>query len=92
VQIWSFKEADAANAKLSAMRSQYLNVSEPPDSAEPLGEGAFVAERSGIRNLVFALDDPAYVGAVSCSEQVCSSDEKLVKLATETQRSLAEGK
>ena len=89
LQVWSFDKADGAKAKLSAMKSQYLNVSETPDSAKGLGDPAFVAERSGIRNLVFTVDETAYVAAVSCSREVCPSDKELVQLATAAQKELA---
>jgi hypothetical protein len=89
LQVWSFDKADGAGAKLSTMKSQYLNVSKAPDSAKGLGDAAFVAERSGIRNLVFAVDEPACVAAVSCSKEVCSSDKELVQLATAAQKKLA---
>lgn len=81
LQVWSFSSEKEAKKRLEELRSQYLAVQDPPDSAGPLADSGFVSARSGIRNFVFSVDSPARVVAVSCSEAVCDSNETLAKLA-----------
>lgn len=81
LQVWSLDSNDEASERLSELRSQYLNVSDPPESAGSLAESGFVSTRSGIRNFVFTVASPPRVVAVSCSAPVCDSNEALAKLA-----------
>ena len=81
LQVWSFDKASSATQRLKSFKEQYLNVSSLPEDASDFGKDAFVAERSGIRNLLFQTDEPVRVVAVSCSNEICKSTANLVALA-----------
>lgn len=90
LQVWSFDQQKALESTFEALRSQYLNVEDPPESAGSLQDRAFLSKRSGIRNVVFHLEAPRRIVAVSCGQQTCGSTDILLKLARDIEERIVE--
>ncbi|RDV36540.1 hypothetical protein DV096_18995 [Bradymonadaceae bacterium TMQ3] len=78
LQVWSTETNDAATERVAALREQFLNVADAPQSALP--EGAFTSERAGIRTLVFRSTERAYAFALSCELDHCRNWRPLIEL------------
>lgn len=81
LQVWSFQKVESAEKRFQDLKSQYLAVKEAPEAAEGLAGEAFLSQRSGIKNLVFHIDTPPRIIAVSCSTKLCQSQTDLMELA-----------
>jgi|SRR5690554_1819521 len=78
LQVWSTGTTEAADARVSSMREQFLNTVDAPESA--LAEGAFTSERAGIRTVVFRSNDRAYAFALSCGLNHCRNWRPLIAM------------
>jgi len=91
IQLWAFDDAEAAQKRLKEFRAQYLDTgSIREDYRKILGASAFVSTRGGIHNILFSVDRPARVAAVSCSVEMCEKRELFFEFAAEVRERLAD--
>ena len=81
LQIWDLEGEDISpEERLDELRDQFLGTTDAGDEAP---DGAFLSQRSGIRNIVFVAESGPYLFVLSCDDDHCSNTRTMTELAAE---------